>query len=95
MSDIFLAPKYIVNHISIKLRKILWQGGKTQGKNFNLVNWNKIMEEKTKGELGIKDLGIMNKAFGAKLVWRFISGEKYWWKEVPRKKYIKNQYQNV
>ena len=66
-----------------------------QGKKFNLVNWDKIMEDKIKGGLGIRYLGIMNKVLGDKMVWRFISGEKYWWKEVPRKKYIKNQYQNV
>ena len=73
---IFLTPSSIVNGISIVIRKFISKGGKTQGKNFNLVNWDKIMEEKTKGGLGIKDPGIMNKAFGAKLVWRFISGEK-------------------
>ena len=31
----------------------------------------------------------MNQAMGAKLVWRFISGKKEWWKEVLRKKYLK------
>ena len=31
----------------------------------------------------------MNKAQGSNMVWRLISREKDWWKEVIRKKYIK------
>ena len=31
----------------------------------------------------------MNKALGAKLIWRLVEGKKEWWKEVIRKKYIK------
>ena len=65
---ILLAPKYILNIISKELRKFLWQGGKKQGKKFNLVNWDKVMEDKAKGGLGIRDPGMMNLAMGAKLV---------------------------
>ena len=31
----------------------------------------------------------MNKALGAKLVWRMVSGSRDWWKEVIRKKSIR------
>ena len=68
MCAIFLAPKYIINNISIELRKFLWQGGKTQGKKYSLVNWDKIMEDKSNGVLGIREPGLRNKALGSKLV---------------------------
>ena len=35
---ILLSPKSIQNDISKELRKFMWQGGKTLGKTFNLVN---------------------------------------------------------
>ena len=90
MYAILLAPKYIINSISKELRNFLWQGGKTQGKKSNLINWDKVMEDKTKGGLGIKDPCMMNLAMGAKLVSIFIAGEREWWKEVLREKCIKN-----
>ena len=39
--------------------------------------------------MGIRDPEQMNKALGAKLIWRLVTGKKEWWKEVIRKKYIK------
>ena len=33
----------------------------------------------------------MNRALGAKIMWRIISGEKGWWKEILRKKYMKGE----
>ena len=69
----------------------MWQGGKTQGRKFNLVKWEAVLEEKSNGGLGIKDLGRMNQAQGAKLVWRIITGSKDWWIEAIRKKYIKRK----
>ena len=76
---IFLAPKFVVNNLSIKFRKFLWQGRKAQGKKFNLVNWEKIIEDKSNSGLGIRDPGLMIKALGSKLVWRLITTEKDWW----------------
>ena len=67
-STIFLTPKSTINGIIIVTNKFLWRGEKTQGKNFNLVNWDIVMEDKYNGGLGIRDPGLMNKAFGSKLV---------------------------
>ena len=67
----------------------LWKGGKTLGRKFNLVNWSKVLEDKNRGGLGIRDPGLMNQEMGAKLVWHFISGRKEWWKEFLKKKYLK------
>ena len=64
---IFLAPKFVINSLSIEIRKFLWQGKKAQGKKFNLVNWDIVMEDKYNGALGIRYPGLMNKALGSKL----------------------------
>ena len=87
--SIILAPKSILNEISKELRNFLWQGGKTTGKKFNLVNWSKVLEDKIIGGLGIRDPGMVNHVMGSKLVWWFIYGRKEWWKEVLWKKYLK------
>ena len=41
------------------------------------------------GGLGIRHPARMNLALGAKILWRIVSGEKGWWKEILRKKYMK------
>ena len=84
-----LAPKKVISSICKEIRKFLWQGGKTQTKKFHLVKWDTIKRAKSQGGLGIRDLGLMSKAMGDKLIWKLITGKKEWWKEVLRKKYIR------
>ena len=90
-----LAPKMITNKISMEIRKFLWQGGKVQSKKFNLVKWDVVKAPKLNGGLGIRDPEQMNKAQGANLVWRMVSGNRDWWREVIRKKYIKKPCSTV
>ena len=88
-SSMVLAPKNVINNICKEIRKFLWQGGKVQTKKFHLVMWDIVKRTKNKGGLGIRDLEQMNKALGAKLIWRLATSKKEWWKEIIRKKYIK------
>ena len=88
-SSMILTPKTVMNNINMETRKFLWQGGKVQKKKFHLVKWSIVKAPKQKGGLGIRNPEQMNKALGAKLVWRLATGKNYWWKEVIRKKYIK------
>ena len=53
------------------------------------------MEDKCNRGLGIRDPGKMNSTLGEKKVWRMVTGEKEWWKEVIRNKYIKKKHLNV
>ena len=46
-------------------------------------------KRKKQGGISIRDPEQMNKALGAKLIWRLVTGRKDWWKEVIRKKYIR------
>ena len=54
---IFVAPKTVIRSFNMEIRKFLWQGGKTQGRKFNLVKWEVVIENKNSGGLGIRDLG--------------------------------------
>ena len=48
-----------------------------------------VCSSKKCGGTGIRDLARINLALGAKIPWRIVSGEKVWWKEILRKKYMK------
>ena len=88
---IFLSTKSVINTFNMEIMKFLWQGGKTQGRKFNLFKWDTVLEEKSNRGLGIRDLGKMNNSFRQKMVSRMISGGKEWWKDALRKKYIKRK----
>ena len=83
-NSMILAPKTVMNSISLEIRKFLWQGGKVQNKKYHLVNWNMVKASKIKGGLGMRDPEQMNKSLGSKLIWRMAIGEM-----TGRKKYIK------
>ena len=40
------------------------------------------------GGIGIKEPALINRAMGAKILWRLLFGEYGWWKIVVRKKYL-------
>ena len=64
--------------------------GKSNGtKIFHLVNWDVVCGQKIFGRTGIRDPTRMNLALGAKILRRIMSGDKGWWKEILRKKYMK------
>ena len=95
ISSMVLSPNIITNNISMEIRKFLWQGGKVQSKKFHLVKWDVVKTPKLNEGLGIRVPEQMNKALGAKLVWRMVSGSKDWWKEVIGKKYIRKPHSTV
>ena len=49
-----------------------------------------VKTPKHKWGLGIRDLEQMNEALGATMVWRMVTRSNDLWKEVIRKKYIRN-----
>ena len=64
--------------------------GKSNGtKKIHLVNWDVVCSPKNYGGTGIRDMVRMNLALGSKIMWSIVSGEKGWWKEILRKKYMK------
>jgi hypothetical protein len=55
---------------------------------FHLVNWNQVTNIKNHGGLGIRELELMNKAMGEKILWRLIIGSLESWKQDLWKKYF-------
>jgi hypothetical protein len=44
-----LAPVGIMNQINLNIRKILWQGGKSNTKKYHLINWKTVRVPKDRG----------------------------------------------
>ena len=55
-ASILLAPKGIVKDIDILLRKILWEGGRNEGRKMHLISWDKVKAPKREGGLQIRDV---------------------------------------
>ena len=50
------------------IRKIFWEGGKTNTKKFHLINWKMARDPKDRGGIEIRETFFMNLDIGAKLV---------------------------
>ena len=53
-----------------------------------MVNWNTICSSKEKGELGFRDLSLVDKALSGKWIWRFTVEDNSVWKYVISIKYL-------
>ena len=74
-----LAPKFILNWMSIMIQNFLWQGGKNNDKNFHLIDSKAVQFQKEKGGLGIRNPLMANISPGAKLISKLISHSKEWY----------------
>ena len=54
----------------------------------HLVKWEKVTQVKGHGELGIRRMHNMNKAFMAKLGWKILNDKGRLWVQVLSRKYI-------
>jgi hypothetical protein len=62
--SLYLLPKWVIKVIDNIRRRFLWHGHKQDDKKpMRLVSWNVVTMSKGKGELGIKDLHIINQSF--------------------------------
>ena len=68
--SIFRMPKSVVKRLEKLQRDFLWGGGST-GRKIHLINWEAVCTQKEKGGLGIRRIGLLNKALLGKLIWRF------------------------
>ena len=67
-------------------RDFLWGGGVLKQKP-HFVRWPIVCEDKSKGGLGVKNLGSFNKALLGKWAWCFANKKKTIWNQVIRRKY--------
>ncbi|PWA74759.1 RNA-directed DNA polymerase, eukaryota, Reverse transcriptase zinc-binding domain protein [Artemisia annua] len=77
-ASVFLLPQTIINDINKLLKIFLWNQGEIfKGKA--KVSWKNICKPKKQGGLGLKDLGIWNKAMIAKHLWNIADDKKTLW----------------
>ncbi|RVW53000.1 Suppressor of mec-8 and unc-52 protein-like 1 [Vitis vinifera] len=84
--SIFRMPKSVVKRLEKLQRDFLWGGGNT-GRKIHLVNWKVVCTQKDKGGLGIRRMGLLNKALLGKWIWRFAVEKDVLWKKVIGVKY--------
>ncbi|RVX07712.1 LINE-1 reverse transcriptase-like [Vitis vinifera] len=79
--SIFRMPKSVVKRLEKLQRDFLWRGGST-GRKIHLINWKVVCTQKEKGGLGIRRMGLLNKALLGKWIWRFAVEKDVLWKKV-------------
>ena len=74
-------PKSVAKRLDKLQRDFLWGGGNT-GRKIHLINWKVVCTQKEKGGLGIRRMGLLNKALLGKWIWRFAVEKDVLWKKV-------------
>lgn len=87
--SVLLAPMGIVNKMEDLIRTFLWKGGRQNGKEISLVNWDTVTRPFQEGGLNFKDLKVQNLAMGAKLIWKIIAPKPGWVHTALWKKYFR------
>ncbi|KAL7179585.1 hypothetical protein ACSBR1_042892 [Camellia fascicularis] len=67
-SSVFIHPKKVVKHIEGLFRAFLCCGSELKKYGAKL-SWNKVCSPKNEGGLGLKSIGVWNKAAIAKHIW--------------------------
>ena len=84
--SIFQLPRAIRMRLEKIQRDFLWGGGALEQKP-HLARWPIVCKDKSIGGLGVKSLGLFNKALLGKWAWRFANEKKALWNQVIRRKY--------
>ena len=79
--SIFRMLKSVAKRLEKLQRDFLWGGGNT-GRKIHLINWKVACTQKEKGGLGIRRMGLLNKALLGKWIWRFAVEKDVLWKKV-------------
>ncbi|RVW69522.1 Aspartic proteinase-like protein 2 [Vitis vinifera] len=84
--SIFQIPRAVRIRLEKIQRDFLWGGGALEQKP-HLVRWSIVCDDKGKGGLGVKSLGLFNKALLGKWAWRFANEKMALWNQVIGRKY--------
>ncbi|RVW12842.1 putative ribonuclease H protein [Vitis vinifera] len=79
--SLFRMPKIVVRRLEKLQRDFLWGGGNMERK-IHLVKWEIVCGDKERGGLGLRKLGLLNRALLGKWIWRFACERENLWKQV-------------
>ena len=79
--SLFRMPKIVVRRLEKLQRDFLWGGGNMERK-IHLVKWEIVCGDKERGGLGLRKLGLLNRALLSKWIWRFACERENLWKQV-------------
>ena len=77
-ASVFLLPQAVINDINKLLKNFLWSQGETS-KGKAKVAWENICKPKKQGGLGLKDIGVWNKAMITKHLWNIAEDKNTLW----------------
>lgn len=69
--------------------KFVWGSNETK-KKIHLVSWEKLCSSKEEGGLGLRSMGLMNKALMARMGWKFVTEPDSLWASILGSKYLNN-----
>lgn len=82
----YIQPKATLREMIRVQRSFLWGGDDTNSK-IPWVSWEEVYKEKSIGGLGIRDVGVFNKALVRKWVGRFLEEKENLWVRVVESRY--------
>ncbi|XP_031116716.1 uncharacterized protein LOC116020380 [Ipomoea triloba] len=79
-------PQGVISRLERLSRDFIW-GAVDGERKCNLINWQTVLQPKESGGLGIRSLEPTNRAYLAKLGWRFLNDEDSLWVKILKVKY--------
>jgi len=80
-------PQYACDTLDKGVRNFIWHGMNDHA--MHMVRWNKIIQPRNKGGLGIRTARLQNTALLGKLVWSLLQSEDKLWVSLLEDKYLK------
>jgi len=82
-------PESVNQEIDKLNGKFVWGSNETKNK-IHLVSWEKLCSSKEEGGLGLRSMGLMNKALMARMGWKLVTDPDSLWASILGSKYLNN-----
>ena len=83
----FWLPNRLIKEIEVLIRRFWWGQGGNKGK-MQWLPWHILCKPKSRGGIGLRDLGFFNEALLAKQVWRLMNNLSSLFSKVFKSKYF-------
>ncbi|KAL2892194.1 LINE-1 reverse transcriptase-like protein [Bienertia sinuspersici] len=87
--QVFRIPEGILQTIEKMIRGFYW-GQRADEKKINWIAWKKLINAKSVGGLGFRDMQVFNSALLAKQAWRVLTNEGSYMTKILKSKYFPN-----